>query len=108
MPRPETSLRPQARPADLAARAAALPEGQPQVVRLEATRRVQYDPTRPRLIGIFGREDAPNALLRLPSGLMRRVARGDRIGAATVAAIDAEAVILVQGGRTERIAMPAS
>ena len=80
MPEPQTSLRPQARPASVTRAAADIPEGQPAIVREEATTRYKFDHAAPMLIGIFGKQDAPQALIRLPSGAIETVSRGDRLG----------------------------
>lgn len=106
MPQTETSLRPQARPASLVRQAAAIPDGQPAIVRENATRSHRFDPTAPMLIGTFGRAEAPRALIRLPSGKIADVARGDRLGRDLVAAIEDGTVILARGGRSTRLVLP--
>ena len=91
----ETSLRPRPRPAKLDTTVAV---EQTPVTR-NATTTAQFDPTQPMLLGIFGKEDNPHALIRLPSGQVRDVAKGDRIGAQRIAAIAPDAVILANAQR---------
>lgn len=54
------------------------------------------------LIGTFGAPDGRGALVRLPSGRVRRVAAGDRLRGAVVERVEAERLLLRrQGGLTE-------
>ncbi|MEW9922107.1 pilus assembly protein PilZ [Marimonas sp. MJW-29] len=49
------------------------------------------------LIGIFGSENALNALIREKNGTIQRVAVGDRISGQTIAAIGEDRVVLGNG-----------
>ncbi|SFE18707.1 pilus assembly protein PilP [Roseivivax sediminis] len=60
------------------------------------------------LLGTSGTQDAPTALVRLPSGKVARVARGSRIGRSEVAAIEETRLALVRGGRARWIEIPGS
>ncbi|MEM9551097.1 MAG: hypothetical protein AAGA05_07980 [Pseudomonadota bacterium] len=57
------------------------------------------------VIGVFGPENALQALVRLPSGRVQRVKRGGRLNAARVAGIDNSGVVLSRNGRTTRLAL---
>lgn len=58
------------------------------------------------LIGLFGKDGALSALVRLPNGRIQTVATGTKIPQGQVVAIDAEGLMLQKNGRTERISMP--
>ena len=58
------------------------------------------------LIGIFGSSDAPSALIRDRNGDIQRVSVGDTIANRTVAAIDADRVILARGSQTKTLTFP--
>ncbi len=58
------------------------------------------------VIGIFGPEQAPEALIRMPGGKITRVKRGARLNRGRVAGIDANGVILQTGSQTRRLALP--
>ena len=58
------------------------------------------------LLGTFGSESAPGALLRLPSGDVIRVTRGDPVAGGEIAAIDADKVVIAHGGRTTVLTAP--
>lgn len=60
------------------------------------------------LLGVFGTEATPGALIRTPDGKVHRVAPGDRIANRTVAAIGADKVMLSNGGATKALRMPKS
>ena len=51
------------------------------------------------LLGVFGTSDGRHALVRLPSGTVRRVHVGDNLQGAEVAAVAADSVRLTGGGR---------
>lgn len=58
------------------------------------------------LIGIFGTEVAPGALLRTSAGAFRRVEVGDKVASATVTAIDVDSVTLDRNGRRLILKLP--
>ncbi len=58
------------------------------------------------LIGLMIAPDAPAALIRLSDGRVARIRPGDIVGRRTVAAIDADGVVLVRGSRRERLRLP--
>ncbi|MFV0359525.1 hypothetical protein [Tropicimonas sp.] len=58
------------------------------------------------LLGTFGTDDARTALVRHTSGRIEKVAPGNRVGRATVVAIDADSLVLKTGSRTRRLQMP--
>ncbi|KIN61369.1 Pilus assembly protein PilZ [Sulfitobacter noctilucae] len=60
------------------------------------------------LIGIFGSETAPAALIRDTRGDIHRVTPGDTVEKRTVAAIGTDRVILSKGSRTETLLLPQS
>ncbi|MFC6638473.1 pilus assembly protein PilZ [Sulfitobacter sp. JBTF-M27] len=60
------------------------------------------------LIGIFGSAAAPTALIRERNGSIQRVTVGDAVAGQTVAAIDADRVILSNGGQTKTLSLPKS
>ncbi|WGW03085.1 hypothetical protein [Tropicibacter oceani] len=93
------SLRPRARPNDIDT---ALVQPATAVTR-NATVEVTLDPNAPLLLGTFGPEGAQNALIRLPSGKVQSVTKGDRIQGQVIAAIGPDAVIL---GNSRRLQMP--
>ena len=51
------------------------------------------------LIGVFGPQSAPRALLRLPNGRTETVKVGDRVGSHQVVAIDTARIALARNGR---------
>lgn len=51
------------------------------------------------LLGVFGSSDERHALVRLPSGVVRRVHVGDTVQGAQVAAVASDSVRLTGGGR---------
>lgn len=58
------------------------------------------------LIGTFGTETEPGALLRTSGGRIHRVTPGDSVGGRRIAAIGVGEVVLESGGRSERLEMP--
>ncbi len=58
------------------------------------------------LIGIFGSEAAPAALIRDARGTIHRVTPGDAVENQTVAAIGTDRVILSKGSRTRTLTFP--
>lgn len=58
------------------------------------------------LIGIFGKTEAPSALLRNPDGTILKIDRGDETSAGTVVAIDADSVRLQKSGKVQVLRMP--
>lgn len=58
------------------------------------------------LIGIFGPDKDMQALVRAPNGKVHRVARGSRLSAGRIVAIDAKGVMLERNGRTVHLTLP--
>jgi hypothetical protein len=58
------------------------------------------------LIGIFGSDSAPGALIRERNGTISRVGVGDRAGGAVVSAISDKAIVLTRGGRNSVLKLP--
>ena len=58
------------------------------------------------LIGIFGSEASPGALVRLPDGDIARVTTGDHVAGGTVAAIGADRLILSRMGSELVLTLP--
>lgn len=100
------SLRPKARPASLDTSAVTPANASPDNVAKIATTRADIPRSGPMLIGVFGKEDSPKALIRLPSGKVHEVTRGDRLGTDMVLAIAADEVILKGGSATTRLSLP--
>lgn len=60
------------------------------------------------LLGTFGSETAPQALLRLPDGQTATVQVGSRIGTRQVVAIDETRIALATNGRGTWLSVPGS
>lgn len=60
------------------------------------------------VLGIFGPQEKLRALVRLSSGRIKEVERGDRLASGEIVAIDKDGVLLRQSGRTKRIDIPGS
>lgn len=60
------------------------------------------------LIGIFGSQSAPAALIRTRKGKIARVSLGDRLANLTVTAIAKDRVILTRGSQTKALSLPKS
>lgn len=58
------------------------------------------------LIGTFNKPDGGTALIRTANGDIKKVETGDRVGSATVSAIDDGALFLVSGMHTRRLTLP--
>ncbi len=58
------------------------------------------------LLGVFGSDESPSALLRQPDGTTLRVTTGDAVDRKTVVAIAPDRVILQQGSRTRTLTLP--
>ena len=69
-----------------------------------ATQEVRLD--RFALIGIFGSDRAPGALVRTRDGQIARVTLGDTVDGATVAAIHIDRVVLSRGTGTQVLTLP--
>ncbi len=61
---------------------------------------------RTALIGIFGSESTPGALVRTGDGAITRVTIGDRIAGGIVAAISSDALILSARGGNKVLKLP--
>ncbi len=113
-PAPGVSLPPPNPRRGLAAVASALP---PQDEPAVAVPGVRLPPARPSripaptghglmLIGIYGSEDRPRALLRLPSGAVHRAAVGQTVAGVTVMRISKGVVSVRAGSRESTLTMP--
>ncbi|MDO6587591.1 amidophosphoribosyltransferase [Salipiger sp. 1_MG-2023] len=60
------------------------------------------------LLGTFGSESAPRALLRLPGGNTATVQIGSRVGRQQVVAIDDSRIALASNGRGNWVSVPGS
>jgi len=58
------------------------------------------------LMGVFGPSEDLSALMRLPSGRVRKVTRGTRLPSGRIVGIDANGVLLEKNGTTHRLAIP--
>ncbi len=58
------------------------------------------------LLGTFGSDGAPSALLRLPSGGTATVTTGDRLRGARVTQIAPGVIILTRNGRQRQLRVP--
>ena len=76
----------------------------PENVAKIATERANLD--RVALIGVFGSESNPGALIRDNDGSIARVSVGDAFDGSTVAAIGADSLILSRGGKTKVMKLP--
>ncbi len=61
---------------------------------------------RTALIGIFGSDAAPGALVRTRNGRIARVGIGDKVAGGTVAAIGGDQLVLNVGGRAKALKLP--
>ncbi|MFW2543562.1 hypothetical protein ACN2XU_13025 [Primorskyibacter sp. 2E107] len=100
------SLRPKARPDTLAAKAKALADNPvvsegdtPAEVQKIATTETSLPGTEPMVLGVFGKESAQTALIRLPNGVVSKVSVGSRIGAQQVIAVATDTVTLTNSTR---------
>jgi hypothetical protein len=102
------SLRPLARPEGFSDRPAhVIPAAASNsTVSKAATTSAPIPRAKPMLLGIFGSADDPSALIRLPSGKIAEVSRGDRLGPDTVLAVAEDSVILKRGNKAQRLTMP--
>lgn len=102
------SLRPLARPEGLEDRAAQVipAAASNDTVAKAATTSAPIPRSKPMLLGIFGSSEDPSALIRLPSGKVAQVTKGDRLGPDTVLAVAEDAVILKRGNKAQRLTMP--
>lgn len=60
---------------------------------------------RAHLIGLFGSDETPRALLRTADGDILAVRIGDTVEKSTVVAIDAEKVVVAKGKRSDILRM---
>ncbi|MFZ7089755.1 amidophosphoribosyltransferase [Primorskyibacter sp. 2E233] len=98
------SLRPQARPKSLSIKASvASADDTPTNVQDIATTEVDLPANQPIVLGVFGKEDAPHALIRLPSGRIMNLTVGGSLGDQQVIAIAADAIVL---SNSRRLHMP--
>lgn len=78
----------------------------PQKIASIATEQATIDRT--ALIGVFGNEKAPNALMREANGKIARVSTGDRVAGGTVQAIGTDRLVLNRNGRAKVYRLPKS
>ncbi|SEL02529.1 pilus assembly protein PilP [Roseivivax marinus] len=79
----------------------------PENVAKTATTHADFDRHDTMVLGVYGDENAPEALLRTPDGKVARVRKGERLGRHTIVAIDETRVaLLTRGGRARWIEMP--
>ena len=78
----------------------------PQIVVDLATEQAKLDRT--ALIGVFGKQSAPGALIRLPDGAIARVTVGDNVAGGSVVAIDDDRLILTRMGSEQVLRLPAA
>lgn len=83
------------------------PEAIAETERL-ATRTGAIDLHEMSLLGIFGSDDAPGALLRTRKGNILRVSEGDTVENMKIAAIGADSVTIERRGKRVELAMPGS
>lgn len=76
----------------------------PTIVKTHATQEVRLD--RVALLGTFGSATRRGALVLLPHGRTRSVSIGDAVAGGTVAAIDADRLVLARRGGTQVLRMP--
>ncbi len=60
----------------------------------------------PVVIGIFGATNTPEALIRLPSGRVRRVKTGTRLAMGEIVAIDSKGLLVQRNGQSRRLEIP--
>ncbi len=101
----ETSLRPRLRPAGLDTSGSEPAEPATKAGKL-ATVNAPIDLDGLMLVGVFGKEDALEALVRLPGGKIRKVAPGGKLRGYRVAAIAADRVILQTPGGNRTLRFP--
>ncbi|APX25134.1 MULTISPECIES: amidophosphoribosyltransferase [Salipiger] len=80
--------------------------GTPPAVAATATKRADIPRSGPVLLGIFGRDSAPRALVRLPGGRTASVRVGDRVGNRRVVAIDETRIALARNGKGYWLDLP--
>ncbi len=61
---------------------------------------------KPVLLGIFGANSAPRAMIRYPGGRIDTVATGDKTRLGQVVAIDEDALHIARNGRTDVLRLP--
>ncbi|WP_417741532.1 amidophosphoribosyltransferase [Salipiger sp.] len=71
----------------------------PRQVAERATKSVEIPRSGPMLLGVFGDQNAPEALVRLPNGRLDTVALGDRVSGRQVVAIADGRIALAQRGK---------
>jgi len=71
-----------------------------------ATLRADFNPRKTILLGTFGTKAKPGALVRLPSGTVKKVATGDTVEGAVVQTIGEGKVVLAKGTNTRTMHSP--
>jgi hypothetical protein len=82
------------------------PEARRATVTDIATRRARLNLRETILLGTFGAEGELGALLRLPTGAVQKVHKGDAYGKGTIIAIGENHVIIEKTGRTTTLVQP--
>ncbi len=78
----------------------------PEPVREAATVRNAMPAGQTSLVGVFGDEATRQALIREPSGVIRRVRPGDRVDNWTIAAIGQDSIQLRNGSERRTMRVP--
>ncbi len=76
----------------------------PPQVEKHATQEVELP--RIALIGVFGSQSAPGALIRSPNGKISRVSVGDKAAGGIVAAIGQDKVVIAKRDGSDVLALP--
>ena len=78
----------------------------PPSVAKAATQTVMLRKDAPLLIGVFGPEDALQALVRYPGGRIAKLKNGALLDGDRIVSIDAEGMTLMSRSGTERLTLP--
>ncbi len=81
-------------------------EQTPRNVAETATSSANLPISGPILLGVFGNEQAPEALVRLPGGRLDTVSLGDRVSGREVVAIDETRIALARNGKATWLELP--
>lgn len=78
----------------------------PPEVAAHATQTSTLPLNKPVLLGTFGSSEIPGALIRLPSGDVVKVSKGETTRIGVIVGISEGEVIVARHGRTTRLTMP--
>ncbi|MBN9889789.1 amidophosphoribosyltransferase [Salipiger abyssi] len=78
----------------------------PQAVAQSATTSARIPNRGPLLLGTFGKDSAPEALVRLPGGRTETVSVGDSVAGLRVVAIDTGRIALARGSKAAWLELP--